>query len=64
VRVFGYPLKAIIHEKFGDGIVSAISLSSRVDKVHEDGADWAVLTFKGGSCALGRATRPPWLPPG
>lgn len=22
IKVFGYPLKAIIHEKFGDGIVS------------------------------------------
>jgi len=55
VRVFGYPFKSIIHEKFGDGIMSAISFFSRVDKVHEDGADWVVITLKGKS--LGFATR-------
>lgn len=33
VRVFGYPLKAVIHEKFGDGIMSAISFNATVEKV-------------------------------
>lgn len=47
MRVFGYPFKAIIHEKFGDGILSAVSFRSTVEKMHEDGADWVVLTLKG-----------------
>ncbi len=47
MRVFGCPITPIIHEKFGDGIMSAISMFSKVEKVHEDGADWVVLTLKG-----------------
>lgn len=32
LQVYGMPLKAIIHEKFGDGIMSAIDFSMDVEK--------------------------------
>jgi cyanate lyase len=32
MQVYGMPLKAVIHEKFGDGIMSAIDLTLDVDK--------------------------------
>ncbi|PSS02408.1 putative cyanate lyase [Coniella lustricola] len=48
VQNYGYAYKAIMNEKFGDGIMSAISFSTKVDKeVDEDGATWAVITLRG-----------------
>ena len=35
VQVYGIPLKEIIHEKFGDGIMSAIDFTVHVDKEEE-----------------------------
>jgi cyanate lyase len=32
LQVYGMPLKAIIHEKFGDGIMSAVDLTLAVEK--------------------------------
>ncbi|KAG9301440.1 hypothetical protein G9A89_018112 [Geosiphon pyriformis] len=32
LEVYGYPLKAVIHEKFGDGIMSAVDFTAKVDK--------------------------------
>lgn len=38
VQVYGMGLKALIHEEFGDGIMSAINCSVTLDRVpHEDG---------------------------
>lgn len=38
VQNYGYAFKAIMNEKFGDGIMSAIAFSSKVDKeVDQDG---------------------------
>jgi cyanate lyase len=33
MQVYGMPIKAVIHEKFGDGIMSAIDFSVEVEKV-------------------------------
>lgn len=48
VQNYGYAYKAILNEKFGDGIMSAICFSTTVDKeVDEAGAPWVVITMKG-----------------
>lgn len=37
-----------MNEKFGDGIMSAISFSTKVEKeTDNDGNDWAVVTWRG-----------------
>ncbi|KAG8714893.1 Cyanate hydratase [Ceratobasidium sp. 394] len=47
IQVYGYPIKAVLHEKFGDGIMSFIDCKVTVDrKAHEKG-DRVVLTFDG-----------------
>ncbi|KAG2222062.1 hypothetical protein INT45_007948 [Circinella minor] len=47
IQVFGYPLKAIIHEKFGDGIMSAIDFSAKVEKVENPKGDRVKITLDG-----------------
>ncbi|KAN0098237.1 cyanate hydratase [Hyaloscypha variabilis] len=48
VQNYGYAYKAILNEKFGDGIMSAISFSTKVEKeVDEQGNAWAVITLRG-----------------
>ncbi|EYE96541.1 putative cyanate hydratase [Aspergillus ruber CBS 135680] len=48
VQNYGYAYKAVLNEKFGDGIMSAISFSTKVEKeTDEGGNDWAVITLKG-----------------
>ncbi|KAI9267098.1 cyanate hydratase [Helicostylum pulchrum] len=47
IQVFGYPLKAIIHEKFGDGIMSAIDFKANVDKVEDPNGDRVKITLDG-----------------
>lgn len=47
IQVFGYPLKAIIHEKFGDGIMSAIDFKAHVDKVEDPKGDRVKITLDG-----------------
>jgi cyanate lyase len=48
VQNYGYAYKAVLNEKFGDGIMSAISFSTKVDKETDaDGNDWAVITLRG-----------------
>ncbi|ORX52310.1 putative cyanate hydratase [Hesseltinella vesiculosa] len=47
IQVFGYPIKAVIHEKFGDGIMSAIDFSAKVDKEEHPNGDRVVLTLNG-----------------
>lgn len=39
MQVYGMPIKAIIHEKFGDGIMSAIDFSVEVEKVPDSKGD-------------------------
>lgn len=48
VQNYGYAYKAVLNEKFGDGIMSAISFSTKVDKeTDQDGNNWAVITLRG-----------------
>ena len=39
MQVYGMPLKAVIHEKFGDGIMSAIDFTLDVEKVEDPKGD-------------------------
>lgn len=45
--VYGDTLKEIIHEKFGDGIMSAIDFVLTVDKKENPKGDRVVVTFDG-----------------
>ena len=47
MQVFGVPMKAIIHEKFGDGIMSAIDFSVEIDKVPDPKGDRVKVTMCG-----------------
>ncbi|EKD15714.1 putative Cyanate hydratase [Drepanopeziza brunnea f. sp. 'multigermtubi' MB_m1] len=48
VQNYGYAYKAVMNEKFGDGIMSAIAFSTKVEKeVDEDGVTWANITLRG-----------------
>jgi len=47
VQNYGLAYKAILNEKFGDGIMSAISFSTKVDKETDDKGDWVVITLRG-----------------
>ena len=48
VQVYGTTLKALIHEQFGDGIISAINFKLSVDKVADpEGGERAVITLDG-----------------
>ena len=47
VGVYGYTIKEIIHEKFGDGIMSAIDFSMDIDKEQNPKGDRVILTLNG-----------------
>ncbi|KAH0559250.1 Cyanate hydratase [Trichoglossum hirsutum] len=48
VQNYGYAYKAVLNEKFGDGIMSAIAFTTKVDKeMDEQGNAWAVITLRG-----------------
>ncbi|MET3632275.1 cyanase [Burkholderia sp. 572] len=48
IQVYGTTLKALVHEKFGDGIISAINFKLDVKKVEDpEGGLRAVVTFDG-----------------
>ena len=48
VQVYGTTLKALIHEQFGDGIISAINFKLSIDKVVDpEGGHRAVITLDG-----------------
>ena len=48
VQVYGTTLKALVHEKFGDGIISAINFRLNIEKVEDpDGGHRAVITLDG-----------------
>lgn len=47
IQVYGMPLKSIIHEKFGDGIMSAIDFTLDVDKVEDPKGDRVKVTLCG-----------------
>ena len=48
VQNYGYAYKAILNEKFGDGIMSAISFSTHVEKeVDDKGVEWVNIHLRG-----------------
>ena len=47
MQVYGMPLKEIIHEKFGDGIMSAIDFTVQVDKEVAPDGDRVKVTMSG-----------------
>jgi cyanate lyase len=48
LQVYGTTLKALIHEQFGDGIISAINFKLDVKKVADpEGGERAVITLDG-----------------
>lgn len=47
IQVYGMPLKSVIHEKFGDGIMSAIDFTLDVDKVEDPKGDRVKVTLCG-----------------
>lgn len=46
-QVYGPAMKAILHEEFGDGIMSAIDFEVSVDKEIQDGEEHVVITYDG-----------------
>jgi cyanate lyase len=47
VGVYGETIKELIHEKFGDGIMSAIDFSMHIDKENNPAGDRVVVTMNG-----------------
>lgn len=53
VQNYGYSFKAVLNEKFGDGIMSAINFSAKVDREDEENGDsYAVITLRGKWCVF------------
>ena len=47
VGVYGETIKELIHEKFGDGIMSAIDFTMEIDKQEDPKGDRVVVTLNG-----------------
>jgi cyanate lyase len=47
LAVYGPAIKELIHEQFGDGIMSAINFSMTVERRADPGGDRVVVTFDG-----------------
>jgi cyanate lyase len=47
LAVYGPAIKEIIHEQFGDGIMSAINFSMSIERKPHPGGDRVVVTFDG-----------------
>ena len=47
MQVYGMPMKAVIHEKFGDGIMRAIDFTLNVDKEKDPKGDRVRVTMSG-----------------
>jgi len=47
VQNYGYAYKAVLNEKFGDGIMSAITFSTKVEKETDEKGDWVKITLRG-----------------
>lgn len=47
MQVYGMPLKAVIHEQFGDGIMSAIDFSLNVEQEEDPKGDRVKITMSG-----------------
>ena len=47
LQVYGTTMKAVIHEKFGDGIISAVDFTMYIDKEENPAGDRVVVTLNG-----------------
>ena len=47
LQPYGGAIKELVHEQFGDGIMSAITFSVNVEKKPHPGGDPVVVTFDG-----------------
>jgi cyanate lyase len=47
MQVYGMPMKEVIHEKFGDGIMSAIDFTLDIDKETDPKGDRVKVTMSG-----------------
>ena len=47
IGVYGDTIKELIHEKFGDGIMSAIDFSMHIDKEENPAGDRVLITMNG-----------------
>jgi cyanate lyase len=47
MQVYGMPLKAVVQERFGDGIMSAIDFTLQVDKEEDPKGDRVKITMNG-----------------
>jgi cyanate lyase len=46
-QVYGTTIKALIHEKFGDGIMSAIDFEMKIETKEDPKGDRVVITYNG-----------------
>ncbi|MDR1659062.1 MAG: cyanase [Desulfovibrio sp.] len=46
-QVYGTTIKELIHEKFGDGIMSAIDFEMKIEKKEDTKGDRVVVTYNG-----------------
>ncbi len=59
VQNYGYAYKAVLNEKFGDGIMSAIAFSTKVEKeVDDQGVAWVNISMRGKWYVLLACPRP------
>ncbi len=47
MQVYGLPMKAVIQEKFGDGIMSAIDFTLNIEKIEDATGDRVQVTMNG-----------------
>ncbi|MBC3380508.1 cyanase [Serratia fonticola] len=48
VQIYGSTLRALVHEQFGDGVISAINFKLDIKKIQDpDGGERAVITLDG-----------------
>jgi len=47
MQVYGMPMKAVIHEKFGDGVMSAIDFTLDIEKEEDPKGDRVKITMNG-----------------
>ena len=47
LMVYAHPLKHLIHEKFGDGIMSAIDFTGHLERIEDPAGDRVKITMSG-----------------
>ena len=47
LQVYGMPIKEVIHDKFGDGIMSAVDFTMHIEKEEDPGGDRVRIVLSG-----------------